>query len=75
MVASCFGTDSCVSGLDCFFGTNEKSNGKGTYDLVQDNIKMDLQEVGWKGVDNIHVAQDRNRWWAVVNTVMKLRVS
>ena len=36
---------------------------------------MNLQEVGWEGVENIDLAQDRNRWRAVVNTAMKLRVS
>jgi hypothetical protein len=40
----------------------------------QDNIKMDLTEIGWEGVDWIHLAEDRDRWWAVVNTVMNLQV-
>jgi hypothetical protein len=40
----------------------------------EDNIKMDLLEVGWKGVDWIDMAQGRDRWRAVVNAVMKLRV-
>jgi len=39
-----------------------------------DNIKMDLQEVGWRGVDWIALAVDRNRWRAVVNAVMNIRV-
>jgi hypothetical protein len=39
-----------------------------------DNIKMDLQEVGWGGVDWINLAQDRDRWRTLVNTVMNLRV-
>jgi hypothetical protein len=39
-----------------------------------DNIKMDLGEVGWGDVDWICVAQDRNRWRAVVNSVLNLRV-
>jgi hypothetical protein len=31
-------------------------------------------EIGWKGMDWIHLAQDRDRWWALVNTVMNLQV-
>jgi hypothetical protein len=40
----------------------------------EDNIKMDLQEVGWGGVDWTDMAQDRGRWRALVNAVMNLRV-
>jgi ribosome biogenesis protein Nip4 len=40
----------------------------------EDNIKMDLREIGFEDVDWIHLAQDRDRWWAVVNAVMNLRV-
>jgi hypothetical protein len=40
----------------------------------EDNIKMDLQEMGWGGMDWIDMAQDRNRWRALVNAVMNLRV-
>jgi hypothetical protein len=39
-----------------------------------DNIRMDLGEVGWGDVDWIGLAQDRNRWRAVVNSVLNLRV-
>jgi hypothetical protein len=35
---------------------------------------MDLREIGWGGTDWIHLAQDRDRWLAVVNAVMNLRV-
>jgi len=40
----------------------------------EDNIKMNLQEVGCGGVDRIELAQNRDRWWALVNAVMNLGV-
>jgi hypothetical protein len=40
----------------------------------KDNIKIELQEVGLVGMDWIDLAQDRDRWRALVNAVMKLRV-
>jgi hypothetical protein len=39
-----------------------------------DNIRLDLREVGWGNVDWIGLAQDRNRWRALVNSVLNLRV-
>jgi hypothetical protein len=39
-----------------------------------DNIKMDLLHIGWGGVDWIDLAQDRDKWRALVNAVMNLLV-
>jgi hypothetical protein len=39
-----------------------------------DNIKMDLREIEWNGMDWIDLAQNINQWRALVNMVMKLRV-
>jgi hypothetical protein len=39
-----------------------------------DNIRMDLGEMGWGGVDWIGLAQDRNKWRTLVNSVLDLRV-
>jgi hypothetical protein len=38
------------------------------------NIKIDLSEIGWDGVDWVNLTQDRDHWRALVNTVMNLRV-
>jgi hypothetical protein len=40
-----------------------------------DNIKVDLGEVGWGDVDWIDLPQDRNRWRALANSVLNLRVA
>jgi hypothetical protein len=40
-----------------------------------DNIKIDLREIGLDGMNWIDLAQDRDQWRALVNTVMKLQVS
>jgi hypothetical protein len=39
-----------------------------------DNIKIDLREMGWDGMDWIDLGQDKDQWRALVNTVMNLRV-
>jgi hypothetical protein len=40
----------------------------------KNNIRLDLTEIGWKGMDQMYLAQDRDHWQAVTNTVMNLRV-
>jgi hypothetical protein len=40
----------------------------------EDNIKMDLREIGWDSMDWTDLARDRDQWRALVNTVMNLRV-
>jgi hypothetical protein len=39
-----------------------------------DNIRIDLREIGWDGMDWIDLSEDRDQWRALVNTVMNLRV-
>jgi hypothetical protein len=56
----------------------EKPDGKRPLERARrrwvDDIRMDLGEVGWGDVDWISLAQDRDRWRALVNSVLNLRV-
>jgi hypothetical protein len=56
----------------------EKSEGKRPLGRPRrrcvDNIKMDLRETGWDGMDWIDLAQVGDQWRALANTVMNLRV-
>jgi hypothetical protein len=47
--------------------------GRPRHSLV-DNIKIDLRDIGWGGMDRIDLAEDKNQWRALVNTVLNLRV-
>jgi hypothetical protein len=38
------------------------------------NIKMDLREIGWGGMDWIDVAEDWHQWWALVNMIMNILI-
>jgi len=40
----------------------------------ENNIRMDLKKIVWEGVDWMHLAQNRDQWQALVNTVMNFRV-
>jgi hypothetical protein len=48
---------------------------RGEFNFHMYRSKMDLREIGWGGMDWIDLAQDRDRWRALVNTVMNLRVT
>jgi len=75
-----------MGGASCTHGRDEKyikilvGKPKGKIPLGrlrrkwEDNIRMDLGDIGWEGVDWIHLAQDIEQWRSVVNTVMELRV-
>jgi len=43
--------------------------------MWEDNIRMNLTEIGWEDVDWIHLSQDRDHWQVLVKTVMNLRVT
>jgi hypothetical protein len=54
--------------------TNKKRQLARPWHRWEDNIRMDLTEMGWECVDCMHLAQDTDQWRVFVNTVMNLRV-
>jgi hypothetical protein len=54
-------------------GKHEETTRKTTH-RWEDNIKLDIREIGWCGVDEIHPAQYRDQWRALVNMVLNLWV-
>ena len=58
----------------CIQGFREETWGKETRLGWEDNIEMDLKEMGLGGVECIDLAQDRDRWRVLMNTAMNLRV-
>jgi hypothetical protein len=46
----------------------------GTWNVRSGNNKMDLREIGWDGVDWMDMAQDKDQWRVLANTVLKLPV-
>jgi len=72
------GGTGCLGGRGQACTGVRKPEGKGqvgrTWRRWEDNIMMDLQEVGCGSMDWIGLAQDRDRWRAYVNVVMSLRV-
>jgi hypothetical protein len=50
-----------------------EGNSRKTGRMWEDNVKIDLREIGWGGMDWINLAQDRDQWRTLVNTVMNVR--
>jgi hypothetical protein len=57
-----------------WWGNLRESDHWGPRHRWEDNIKMDLQEVGCEGMDWIKLVQDRDRWQELVNAVKNLRI-
>jgi len=76
------GTRGTVRARDCIFSMDSvllgKPEGKRGPERPrhgwEDNIKMDYQELGWEGMNWIDLAEGRDRWQALANTVMNLQV-
>ena len=70
---ACMGAGSCA--FRVLVGRREGKNSLGRSGRRwEDNVEIDLREVGWRGVDWTDLARDRDRWQALVNTVMNVWV-
>jgi hypothetical protein len=52
----------------------ENLKGRDHSEDLEDNIRMDVREIAWEGVDWMHLAHCKNQWRALVNMVINLRV-
>jgi hypothetical protein len=59
---------------ECILDIGGRAGRKETIGKTMDNIKMDLREIKWDGMDLIDLTQDRDQWKDLVNTVMNLWV-
>jgi ribonucleotide reductase beta subunit family protein with ferritin-like domain len=60
--------------MESFVGKPERSRPLERYRYKwEDNIRMERRKMFWEGLDRIKLAQDRDQWQAVVNTVMNIR--
>jgi hypothetical protein len=66
------GEEECIQ--DIVGKSRRKVTIRETKTYVLENIKMDLREIGWGGMDWIDLAQNRDQWRTFVNMVMKLQV-
>jgi hypothetical protein len=62
-----------IRGIYLFEPEGKRPLGRPRY-RCECNIKMDLQEVGCRGMDRIKLAEDRDRWRTIVNALMNIRV-
>jgi hypothetical protein len=73
-------TTSHCKKLACYelLQTASETEGKGSLGgpryRWEDNIRMDLREIGWEGVEWIRLAWDKDQWWDLGNMVMNLKV-
>jgi len=69
------GEERCIQGSEFWWGIPEGKRSLGrTRRKWEDNIKMDLQDVAFVGMDWIELAQDRDSWRALVDAIMNFRV-